>query len=132
MLASPSGSLYGTYCPTTTEQGEDGGLLVAQSKFKVLIRAQRTEEPFFPDRQAIKMSDGTVIPMGDGFFSPSGYDINTTLRTLGYTVDDIAEIYVFSKLNSTAAYCEYLKAAYIDSSCPSIGRDAWSQPFSGS
>lgn len=132
VLASPSGSLYGTYCPTTTEQGEDGGLLVAQSKFKVLIRAQRTQTPFFPDRQAIKMSDGTVIPMGDGFFSPTGYDINTTLRTLGYTVNDIAEIYVFSKLDNTTVYREYLKAAYIDSSCPSIGRDYWSQPFSGS
>ena len=78
------------------------------------------------------MSDGTVIPMGDGFFSPTGYDINTTLRTLGYEVDDIAEIYVFSQLGSTTAYREYLKAAYIDSSCPSIGRDYWSQPFSGS
>ena len=78
------------------------------------------------------MNDGTVIPMGDGFFSPAGYDINTTLRTLGYDVDDIAEIYVFSKLNSTTAYREYLKAAYIDSSCPSIGKDYWSQPFSGS
>ena len=88
--------------------------------------------PWFPDRQGIKMSDGTVIPMGDGFFSPSGYDINTTLRTLGYTVDDVAEIYVFSKLDSTTAYREHLKAAYIDSSCPSIGRDAWSEPFSGS
>lgn len=132
VLASPSGSLYGTYCPTTTEQGEDGGLLVAQSKFKVLIRAQRTPTPFFPDRQGIKMSDGTVIPMGDGFFSPSGYDINTTLRVLGYNIDDISEIYVFSKLDSTTAYREYLKAAYIDSSCPSIGRDYWSQPFSGS
>ena len=88
--------------------------------------------PFFPDRQGIKMSDGTVIPMGDGFFSPTGYDINTTLRTLGYTVNDIAEIYVFSKLESTSAYSSGLKAVYIDSSCPSIGRDYWSQPFSSS
>lgn len=64
------------------------------------------------------MSDGTVIPMGDGFFSPTGYDINTTLRTLGYDVDDIAEIYVFSKLQSTSAYSSNLKAVYIDSSCP--------------
>lgn len=78
------------------------------------------------------MSDGTVIPMGDGFFSPYGYDINTTLRMLGYTTDDVAEIYVFSKLDSTTAYRENLKAAYIDSSCPSIGKDYWSQPFSGS
>ena len=78
------------------------------------------------------MSDGTVIPVGDGFFSPYGYDITTTLRTLGYTVNDVAEIYVFSKLDSTAVYSEYLKAAYIDSSCPAIGRDYWSQPFSGS
>lgn len=87
---------------------------------------------WFPDRQAIKMSDGTVIPMGDGFFSPTGYDINTTLRTLGYTTNDIAEIYVFSKLETTTAYREHLKAVYIDSSCPSIGRDVWSQPFSSS
>lgn len=78
------------------------------------------------------MSDGTVIPMGDGFFSPTGYDINTTLRMLGYTVNDVEEIYVFSKLESDTAYREYLKAAYIDSSCPSIGKDYWSQPFSGS
>lgn len=87
---------------------------------------------WFPDKQGIKMSDGTVIPMGDGFFSPSGYDINTTLRTLGYTVNDVEEIYVFSKLESNTAYREHLKAAYIDSSCPSIGKDYWSQPFSGS
>lgn len=87
---------------------------------------------WFPDRQAIKMNDGTVIPMGDGFFSPTGYDINTTLRTLGYTTYDVAEIYVFSKLESTAAYSSNLKAVYIDSSCPSIGRDYWSQPFSSS
>ena len=87
---------------------------------------------WFPDRQAIKMSDGTVIPMGDGFFSPTEYDINTTLRTLGYTIDDVAEIYVFSKLESTLVYREHLKAAYIDSSCPSIGKDYWSQPFSSS
>lgn len=39
---------------------------------------------------------------------------------------------MFSKLETNTAYREYLKAAYIDSSCPSIGRDAWSQPFSGS
>lgn len=78
------------------------------------------------------MSDGTVIPMGNGFFSPTGYDINTTLRTLGYTVNDVEEIYVFSKLESDTAYREYLKAVYIDSSCPSIGKDYWSQPFSGS
>lgn len=70
--------------------------------------------------------------MGDGFFSPTGYDINTTLRTLGYTTNDIAEIYVFSKLETTTAYNSNLKAVYIDSSCPSIGRDVWSQPFAGS
>lgn len=69
---------------------------------------------WFPDRQAIKMSDGTVIPMGDGFFSPTGYDINTTLRTLGYTTNDIAEIYVFSKLETTTSYSSNLKAVYID------------------
>lgn len=78
------------------------------------------------------MSDGTVIPVGDGFFSPTGYDINTTLRVLGYTTDDVAEIYVFSKLESTSAYSGHLKAVYIDSSCPSIGKDWWSQPFASS
>ena len=67
VLASPSGSLYGTYCPTTTEQGEDGGLLVAQSKFKALIRALRT--PVFPSTQGAKMSDGTFIPLTDSILS---------------------------------------------------------------
>ena len=100
---------------------------------KCLVHAGSSEpQPFFPGSQGIKMSDGAVIPVGDGFFSPTGYNVNTTLATLGYTAHDVAEIYVFSKLESTSVYSGGLKAAYIDSSCPSIGRDWWSQPFSSS
>ena len=103
VLASPSGSLYGTYCPTTTEQGEDGGLLVAQSKFKVLIRAQRTEEPFFPSKPGIKLADGTVIPLGNSpAFFTRALDAYTTLQALGYAATDITEIYVFSRLDTTS------------------------------
>lgn len=132
-LGDPLRRMFATYNPHQVEQGEDNGLIVAQAKFDSMIRTRVSPPPpFFPDRQAIKMTDGTVIPMGDGFFSPTGYDINTTLRTLGYTVNDVEEIYVFSKLESDTAYREYLKAVYIDSSCPSIGKDYWSQPFSGS
>lgn len=134
VLCPLSGEGEGQFSPMSYEEGEDGSLLVNKCILKCLVHPESGEPPapWFPDRQGIKMSDGTVIPMGDGFFSPTGYDINTTLRTLGYTADDIAEIYVFSKLESTAVYSEHLKAVYIDSSCPSIGRDYWSQPFSGS
>ena len=38
-LASPLLSSFGIYCPTTIEQGEDSGLLVAQAKFNTQIRA---------------------------------------------------------------------------------------------
>ena len=135
-LGDPLRRMFATYNPHQVEQGEDNGLIVAQAKFDSMIRTRVSPPPppppFFPERQAIKMTDGTVIPMGDGFFSPTGYDINTTLRTLGYTVNDVEEIYVFSKFVSDTAYREYLKVAYIDSSCPSIGKDYWSQPFSGS
>lgn len=130
VLGSPLSPLWGQYCPKTIEQGEDTGLLVAQTKFDCQVRADR--QPYFPSRQGIKMSDGTVIPVGDSFFSPTGYNVNTTLTTLGYTTADVAEIYVFSKLNTTGDYSANLKAAYIDSSCPAIGRDAWSRPFAGS
>lgn len=132
VLASPNFTRFGVMNPVSIEQGEDSGLIVCQAKFNCSVHAVYQVPVWFPDRQAIKMSDGTVIPMGDGFFSPTGYDINTTLRTLGYTTADVAEIYVFSKLDSTTAYRGDLKAAYIDSSCPSIGKDYWSQPFSGS
>lgn len=129
-LGDPLRRMFATYNPHQVEQGEDNGLIVAQAKFDSMIRTRVSPPPpFFPDRQGIKMSDGTVIPMGDGFFSPTGYDINTTLRTLGYAASDIDEIYVFSKLDTTNLYREYITAAYIDSSCPSIGINPWSNPF---
>lgn len=107
------------------EEGEDGGLLVVKCVLKCLVhkKDETPPQPWFPDRQGMKMSDGTVIPVGDSFFSPTGYSVNTTLTTLGYTTGDVAEIYVFSKLNTTGDYSANLKAAYIDSSCPAIGRD---------
>lgn len=132
VLSSPMFTKFGVMNPVSIEQGEESGLIVCQAKFNCSVHAVYNVPVWFPERQAIKMSDGTVIPMGDGFFSPTGYDINTTLRTLGYTVNDVEEIYVFSKLDTTTSYSSHLKAVYIDSSCPSIGRDYWSQPFSSS
>ena len=35
VLADPRFGLFGQYCPTTIEQGEDEGLIVAQCKFNV-------------------------------------------------------------------------------------------------
>lgn len=88
VLCPLSGDNEGQFSPVSYEEGEDGSLLVNKCVLKCLVHNDggETPAPWFPDRQAIKMSDGTVIPMGDGFFSPRGYDINTTLRTLGYTM----------------------------------------------
>ena len=129
-----SGEHEGQFCPVSLEEGEDGSLIVVKCILKCLVHGKSDvpPAPWFPDKQGMKMSDGTVVPVGNSFFSPTGYDINTTLRMLGYTVNDVAEIYVFSKLESTSVYSGGLKAAYIDSSCPSIGKDWWSQPFASS
>lgn len=42
---------------------------------------------------------------------------------MGYQLSDLVEIDVFSYLNNTNAYKNYLSAVYIDSSCSAIGRD---------
>lgn len=41
VLAAPRFGIFGQYCPTTIEHGEDEGLIVAQAKFNCQIRAQR-------------------------------------------------------------------------------------------
>lgn len=45
VLSYPQSELFGIYCPTTIETGEDSNLIVAQAKFNCLIRAQRTPQP---------------------------------------------------------------------------------------
>lgn len=79
------------------------------------------------------MSDGAFVPLGSStrFFTQPN-EVNITLQTLGYAPSCVSEIYVFSRLNSASVYRDYLKAAYIDSSCSAIGKDWWSQPFAGS
>lgn len=131
VLGSPLSPLWGQYCPKIIEQGEDTGLLVAQTTFDCQVRADR--QSYFPSKPGIKLADGTVIPLGNNpeFFTRS-LDVYTTLQALGYAAADVTEIYVFSKLDTTSVYSNYLKAVYIDSSCPAIGKDAWSNPFSGS
>ena len=42
VLAAPSFGLFGQYCPTTIEQGEDQGLIVSQARFNVQIRTERS------------------------------------------------------------------------------------------
>lgn len=44
-LGGPLTGLFGKYCPSTVECGEDAGLLVAQAKFKCQIRASREPKP---------------------------------------------------------------------------------------
>jgi len=87
--------------------------------------------PFFPDNEGIKMSDGVVLPVGAQFYSTRSQDITMTLQTLGYRVNDVSEIYVFSPLLNVVPYKDYMKAVYVDSACTQIGGDAWSAPFSG-
>lgn len=45
VLADPRFGLFGQYCPTTIEQGEDSGLIVAQAKFNVQVRAEEGDIP---------------------------------------------------------------------------------------
>lgn len=45
VLADPRFGLFGQYCPTTIEQGEDSGLIVAQAKFNVQVRAEGGDIP---------------------------------------------------------------------------------------
>lgn len=42
VLADPRFGLFGQYCPTTIEQGEDTGLIVAQCKFNVQVKSEDT------------------------------------------------------------------------------------------
>ena len=44
VLADPRFGLFGQYCPTTIEQGEDEGLIVALAKFNCQIHAYRTPD----------------------------------------------------------------------------------------
>lgn len=55
VLGSPLSPLWGQYCPKTIEQGEDTGLLVAQTKFDCQVRADRS--PYFPSKQNPENAD---------------------------------------------------------------------------
>lgn len=55
-LATPLLSTFGIYCPTTIEQGEDSGLLVAQAKFNTQIRAYVPPPPFDYSKTYVKYS----------------------------------------------------------------------------
>ena len=52
-LAAPLLSTFGVYCPTTIDQGEDSGLLVAQAKFNTTVRAWH-EPPLDPQKTYVK------------------------------------------------------------------------------
>ena len=58
--------------------------------------------------------------------------MQSTVQNLGYSISDLVEIDVFSYLNNASGYKDYLTAVYVDESCPRIGSDTWSRPFSGS
>lgn len=61
VLADPRFGLFGQYCPTTIEQGEDEGLIVAQAKFNCQIRADREPGPVIPTKSGVKFTDGQFL-----------------------------------------------------------------------
>lgn len=67
VLCPLSGEHEGRFCPVSLEEGEDGSLLVVKSVLKCLVHVKESTppQPWFPDRQGIKMSDGTFVPLTD-------------------------------------------------------------------
>ena len=123
-LADPLRRMFATYNPHQVEQGEDNGLIVAQAKFDSLIRTKTTPPPYFPENQGIKFADGTFVPVGDAFFALGNQtETQKTIQNLGYSLSNMVELDVFSYLDNTNGYKDYLKEVYIDESCPQIGRD---------
>lgn len=55
VLADPRFGLFGQYCPTTIEQGEDSGLIVSQVRFNVQIKAKSNDEYTY-----VYFADGTT------------------------------------------------------------------------
>ena len=89
ILAGPEHGLFGQYCPNTIEQGEDEGLIVAQCKFNVQVKAENTEPYTF-----VYYADGSVSKLrleGELEFNSIPNVANVTSVHIGNKVTSIGE-----------------------------------------
>ena len=115
VLAGPEGGLFGQYCPTTIEQGEDNGLIVAQCKFNVQVKAENTEPYTF-----VYYADGSVSKLrleGELEFNSIPNVANVTSVHIGNKVTSIGE--------TAFQACERLTMVTIPKSVTSIGSSAF-------
>ena len=91
MLADPRFGLFGQYCPTTIEQGEDEGLIVAQCKFNVQVKGEAGVFSNAPKKQGLYFTNGDVVNVSDETGSNifSAYAINSVVYVLGHPVTDV-------------------------------------------
>ena len=115
ILAGPEHGLFGQYCPNTIEQGEDEGLIVAQCKFNVQVKAENTE-PY------------TYIHYADGSASRLKIEGELGFGSIP-NVADATSVQIGNKVTSIGGTafsdCGELKSVTIPNSVTSIGDSAF-------
>lgn len=91
VLADPRFGLFGQYCPTTIEQGEDEGLIVAQCKFNVQVKGEAGVFSNAPKKQGLYFTNGDVVNVSDetGANIFSAYAIHSVVYVLGHPTTDV-------------------------------------------
>lgn len=104
VLADPRFGLFGQYCPTTIEQGEDEGLIVAQCKFNVQVKGETGTFKDAPKKQGLYFTNGDVVNVSDETGSNifTAYAINSVVAVLGHPLGengptDIEEVAIYGR-----------------------------------
>lgn len=136
VLADPRFGLFGQYCPTTIEQGEDSGLIVSQVRFNVQIKAQGPEDD---TKTVVTYKDGSVqklelsgelvrhqIPNWSNAVSVQiGTAITSIADTALFQGDNVETIVVPDTVTSIGenafAYCSKLTSVTLGQNVTSLG-----------